>query len=495
MKGSANSKEAAAAAAAAVADALCGKTTSVSYPGKSSSSRLYHLRVIRLLHLLSVVMMAMLVLQSFMQSLMHFPKGYLTIEPAVITPVINAQSDSSSAAVAISENSKPHDFQQFFEAAPSCSIPIVPDQVSFTLFTHSSFDRLWQIEHHCARWTGKISLAVYIGTLPAQEQATMTAESVKIDLVQRYRCGVDQLSVQVVGGFSEQEYPTNVMRNTALQGVTTSHVIFLDMDFWFPLHLEAHLQSFASALAADDKLSLVLPAFTLSPQRCKRRNRGNKTFEECFRRTNVAFMPNTKPDLLRLWKPRRNQQRADAFFGAGHPSHSSTRYDEWIAQPENQLLPIDCLHSWLYEPYLVVRYCREMPPFQEAFTGYGRNKVSWMTHTRRLGHKYQQTGGAFVIHFPHAFSKARLHFEGNSEEMASIAQGQSVTKRWRSRRRFQRAQQCQNTTKRSPEKQVQVDKLYLDFLQWLNDTVPMDATMPMCEGAVETHSGAELVTA
>jgi hypothetical protein len=119
-------------------------------------------------------------------------------------------------------------------------------------------------------------------------------------------------------------------------------------------------------------------------------------------------------------------------------------------------LPIDCLHSWLYEPYLVVRYCREMPPFQEAFTGYGRNKVSWMTHSRRLGHKYQQPGGAFVIHFPHAYSKARLHFDGPS-------------------------------TKALSEKKVQVDKLYSDFAQWLNETVRTDATMPFCEGVVDTQ--------
>jgi Glycosyl-transferase for dystroglycan len=424
------------------------------------TSRLMHLRVIHHLRVLAVVvMMAMLVLQSFMESLMYFPKWCLTSEQAVITPVISAQSDSSSAVmISSSNNSNPHGFQQFFETAPSCGIPIAPDQVAFTLFTHSTFDRLWQIEHHCARWTGKISLAVYIGTLPAQEQAITTAESVRNDLVQQYHCAADKLSVQVVGGFSEQEYPTNVMRNTAMQATTTSHVILIDMDFWFPLHLEAYLQSFASALAADDKLSLVLPAFTLLPQGCDRRNRGNKTFEDCFRQTNVAFMPNTKSDLLRLWKPRRKKQRADIFAKSGH--HSSTRYDEWIAQPENQLLPIDCLHSWRYEPYLVFRFCREMPPFQYAFTGYGRNKISWMTHARRLGQRYQQAGGAFVIHFPHAPSKARLTFNGQSEETFS-------------------------------EKKVQVNKLYLDFVQWLNNTVPMDATMPMCKGAMETNLGVE----
>jgi Glycosyl-transferase for dystroglycan len=421
--------------------------------------------VIHHLQLLAVVMMAMVVLQSIMQSFMHLRKWCLTSEQdALVSGELHSsieatRSDSSLAEKVVSGSNNPHGFQKFFEMAPSCSIPITSDQVAFTLFTHSSFDRLWQIEHHCARWAGKISLAVYIGGLPPQEQAIMTAESIRSDLVLRYQCAADQLSVHVVGGFSEQDYPTNVMRNAALQGITTSHVILIDMDFWFPLHLDAYFQSFASVLAADDKLSLVLPAFRLLPQRCKPRNRGNKTYDECFRQTNVALMPNTKSDLLRLWKPRRKKPYADIFVQSGY--HSSTRYEEWVAQPENQLLPIDCLHSWLYEPYLVVRYCREIPPFQEAFTGYGRNKISWMTHARRLGQKYQQAGGAFVIHFPHEPSKARLNFNGQSGETFS-------------------------------EKRVQVNKLYLDFVQWLNITEPADATMPMCEGATETNLGVQL---
>jgi len=55
--------------------------------------------------------------------------------------------------------------------------------------------------------------------------------------------------------------------------------------------------------------------------------------------------------------------------------HGSTRYAEWLEQKPDQLLPIECVHSNRYEPYLVVRYCSQLPPFQKIFSGYGKNKV------------------------------------------------------------------------------------------------------------------------
>ena len=64
-------------------------------------------------------------------------------------------------------------------------------------------------------------------------------------------------------------------------------------------------------------------------------------------------------------------------FDSKNPhGHDSTMYDLWLAQPAGTVAPINCLKSDRYEPYLVVQHCRELPPCQEQFTGYGKNKIS-----------------------------------------------------------------------------------------------------------------------
>ena len=55
-------------------------------------------------------------------------------------------------------------------------------------------------------------------------------------------------------------------------------------------------------------------------------------------------------------------------------------YDLWMAQRAGTVAPIPCLRSERYEPYLVVQHCKALPPCQEHFTGYGKNKISVSDH-------------------------------------------------------------------------------------------------------------------
>lgn len=48
-----------------------------------------------------------------------------------------------------------------------------------------------------------------------------------------------------------------------------------------------------------------------------------------------------------------------------------------------ELHPIPCFRSNRYEPYLLLRRCAPtLPPFAEAFTGYGKNKIQHVAHLR-----------------------------------------------------------------------------------------------------------------
>jgi hypothetical protein len=79
------------------------------------------------------------------------------------------------------------------------------------------------------------------------------------------------------------------------------------------------------------------------------------------------------------------------------------------------------MSSWGYEPYVVVRYCRDTPPFQEAFADYGNNKIQWIHHILHLGYKLFRVGGGFCVHVPHEHSPAYLKWRKDRSQSQKIA--------------------------------------------------------------------------
>jgi Glycosyl-transferase for dystroglycan len=276
-------------------------------------------------------------------------------------------------------------------------------------------------------------------------------------LVRDYNCTAHALSISTIGEYSKETFPINALRNAALQAVTTSHVVFIDVDFLFPINMREQLRRhFATDLANDPKLALVLPAFEV-----KQSSGGEEQ--------NIALVPSDKAQLLRLWDPHRPQNTVDVFHKYCKECHGSTRYDDWIAQPDQVLLPIHCIGSKMYEPYMAFRYCRELPPFQEAFTGYGRNKHAWMLQTRRAGYQYQQVGGWFVIHVPHDHSLARKHhFNGQNGK--------------------KKANSVSPSDRKVQSHRAQMTIVFEHFVQWLNKTVPDVLVVPVCSSNLSNLS-------
>jgi hypothetical protein len=82
-------------------------------------------------------------------------------------------------------------FSNEFEGAPQCT-PIDADDVTYTLVTQCSTDRLWMIGHQCKRWgtNHPISLVVY---------TEQTLEEVTRELVEG-GCTLNQISQEGGGG-------------------------------------------------------------------------------------------------------------------------------------------------------------------------------------------------------------------------------------------------------------------------------------------------------
>jgi Glycosyl-transferase for dystroglycan len=321
-------------------------------------------------------------------------KAFFGTEKTTAAPLSN-EYDFKNVATTTPET---YNFLRHFDEAPLCLPQLDAAQIGFTLVTQTSVDRLWIMKYQCARWKGPISLAVFIASDEPLFNGTSTAQSIRDDLVQSKNCSADQLSVRLVEGFAAQDFPINLLRNTAITAVRSSHVVFVDIDFWLPRKLNQQLMRHAVELAADHKLILVLPAFELTDQ-CT-----GKT--GCLQ-ANLAVMPESKEQLMHLWE---NTTQIGTFLPGHPPAQASTLYDRWKNQSDDELVPIPCLQSNDYEPFTVFRYCRDLPPFQTVFYGYGKDKDAWMLQTRRSGYHYKQTGASYIVHYPHVPSHAKRNF-------------------------------------------------------------------------------------
>ena len=76
-------------------------------------------------------------------------------------------------------------------------------------------------------------------------------------------------------------------------------------------------------------------------------------------------------------------KKASTFDPTNVGGHGSTKYITWRDQEVGTMVDLPCIKSNRYEPYLVFRYCSELPPFQEGFTGYGKNKMTVRGERRR----------------------------------------------------------------------------------------------------------------
>jgi hypothetical protein len=412
-------------------------------------------------------------------------------------------------------------FFRYSESAPICSTnesnapPLDAKDVDYTLVTQLSSDRLWMMEHHCQRWGHDHPISVAIFT-------NETLDVVLDRLVGEFSCHTAQLTVQVLDSntYPVDEYPVNVLRNMALRGIHTSHVVYVDVDFWTSEHMYETLMTdyIRQELAYDYQLALVLPAFSLFRQ-CV-------DYIDC-RENNFRWFPFSFSDLYVMLK----HKRGFIFDPTNKGGHGSTKYKDWLQQKPGSLVDIDCLVSKRYEPFLVVRYCHELPPFQEGFTGYGKNKMTWAMQLIREGYGLSQVGGAYLCHYPHLESESRLSWnqapqelqmpnkkkndnshdnhhhqqqqqqqqydnnkhhsshsspESDGEETnSSSSSTHAIIRKGAPTFRLLRPQQAKGPVDFKDFKRGQVDELFVQFREWLQTEIPDQTQIPLCDAATD----------
>ena len=277
--------------------------------------------------------------------------------------------------------------------------PLSSQQVDFTLVTQTSANRLWLLEEHCRRW-GPHQISVTVGGPDLKEK----------DVYEKIRgmssCDLSRMKVTLVTDFQgDLDYPVNRMRNIALASISTSHAVYVDMDFLLSNNVYDELLLHRDSLL-DVKTALVMPAFELLPFCELGTIEGNSTCTE----EQLSIIPTTKKQARDLYIPSDGTKYPGGITAFDRKwnrhGHASTDYTSWFEQEEFSLEPLKCITSDKYEPYLVFRNCKNVPPFPEDFSGFGRNKIVWVQQLRRAGWKFLRMGGSFVTHLPHDKSNA-----------------------------------------------------------------------------------------
>jgi hypothetical protein len=400
--------------------------TSHSVPRNIRHKRTTAQRIIAIRHILSLI--ASIIFFSSVGLMLHYPQ-------------------ISNRLIMLHEASSPLPFLTQFVQQSSFSSCEAPAEASFTLVTQCSDDRLWMMEYHCQRWSvgnerPMLSLVVYTNSTVDEIIKSLAA----------LKCPIDNMSVQTLpADRNAADFPVNELRNMAFSQVATSHAVYVDIDFWTATDLYATLTSDAvqSALLESHRHALVLPAFQLHRQ-CG-------GWRECPER-NIPLMPTTRTSIM----PLLIKHIVTAFDPTNLGGHGSTRYNDWLEQRDDQLLEINCVISNRYEPYLVVRVCQDLAPFQPAFTGYGKNKMTWIMQLRRMGYRFFQIP-AFVVHYPHLDSQSRLAWNAASPgHVLSKPKGRV-----------------------GEYKRGQNDKTFVEFRSWLEKTVPDQSVVHKCEAALD----------
>jgi hypothetical protein len=384
-------------------------------------------------------------------------------------------SSNSSNSNNSNNNNKPK-FEVYTPNAPSCNEPLdSDDDVSFTLVTQLSEDRLWMMEHHCQRYHQAMSIAIYTNRTHQEVADDLKAMNCPVFVVSGDNDGDNDDSSTItlsvldatLMGLPSTDYPVNHLRNLAISKVKTSHIIYIDVDFWTSDRLYETLMAngnIRDALAKDPRQALVIPAFQL--------NRQCREWKDC-RDANLPHMPYNLQELSQML----NKKRGNIFDPTNRGGHGSTLYQQWTKQEPGSLLPIPCLQSNRYEPFVVIRKCHELPPFQKEFSGYGKNKMTWMMQLIRNGYSLSQVGGVYLCHYPHLDSNSRQHWNEAPKQL-QVGEQQQVRK----------PKASDGNLNLHEFKRGQVDKLFLEFRDWMLQEVPDRSLLHHCETAQDDDS-------
>lgn len=279
------------------------------------------------------------------------------------------------------------------------------------LATHSSADQLHWIAQHTLRWSGPISVAIFVSGKEYAVAASMVEylrrcvdgveQRVSFHLIHPLSrppkpstafppfvsCGTPlKANKQLVAALGHEEipyplYPQNLLRNLARRACHTPHSLNVDMDMIPSPHMFPRLSRFLHDRPVCGRCAYVVPVYEVHK--------------------NVTSTPSDKMDLLRLLA--RGQARR-YHVKIYERNQGNTHMEKWEVERPGYLPPpvaYDILYNItsyqeFWEPLMVLP--RGAPDFDERFVGYGFTRNSQVYELHLRGFRFSVLDEAFLTH-------------------------------------------------------------------------------------------------
>ena len=261
--------------------------------------------------------------------------------------------------------------------------------ISIATQTDASPNRLARLVQMAERWDGYISVAIY-GKKDDEDDLKRKVESFWHDQAKDLK---DKVIIHLVidarqeeEGYDDMHYPHNILRNIAIEHTPTDLVFYNDVDFIPSADSHAMLLKHLSSMPQDQPSVMVLPAFE------------RKLFEDEIESQIITQdVPFSKANLLSQLDT--NFERIAPFHENYASGHGPTDYAKWYRAAE----PYEVEYDLDYEPYFVVDKKKwDVPLFWEHFTGFGKNKQSWVEELAVAGFRFYVCPDAFIVHIDHS---------------------------------------------------------------------------------------------
>ncbi|KAK8809498.1 hypothetical protein WA158_000441 [Blastocystis sp. Blastoise] len=261
----------------------------------------------------------------------------------------------------------------------------------FTLVSQTSIERLFYLGYTMDRWKGPMSIAVHC---TSDEVDTIRESLSKMNIPKRVKISI-HVSKNV------DIYPINLLRNIAIDAIETTHFWMTDMDMWPNWDLYETLKQLPEYVLKDDKLAIVIPAFSYKNYY---HINGCLSVMTCALLVKDSF-PATKSELYACLRkgncaPFRHDTHTHDYYFRGWNELSSS----------SPITYINCFPNIGQEPYVALKKTPTMPYFDPRFINYGYNKVQWIETLRYSGYKFAVLSQSYAIDIPHPDSKYALNW-------------------------------------------------------------------------------------
>ncbi|KAG7357673.1 glycosyl-transferase [Nitzschia inconspicua] len=381
-----------------------------------------------------------------------------------ISPLITQWKELSSSTSFRRQSTFQATFEEF-ESIPCTTTPIQEEQdVSFTLAIPLIEKDLEKVPHHCRRWgiEAPISIAVWTDLSPTQIAHKLFSFPSSI-------CHPDQMTITTLASTTTTATAIgnvrNRLRNLAIQGATTTHVLPIDIHMWTSVDLYETLNTpkVRQTLANDPHQTILIPAFEMNREACTEQQNDNDKNDNENKKKCHQDVPRNFDDLI----VHLGEKSVYPMDPMDYELQGNADYKSWVRQSRSSLLSIDCVSpSNRFQPFLVVRKCQHLPPFQEILStttdqnsdcNVHANDPTWIAQLIHTGYTMKQLGGEFVVYLPPKIV-TDPRYGGRSDEMALSSSPHTGRAAGRG----------------GP-------KTNMDFFRWLDRSVPNRRVVSVCQ--------------